>query len=54
MQRLYPDERLFAGRLEERNGLVSYPPQVEEAMRAYCTEELLGYVPETILYPCQF
>jgi spore photoproduct lyase len=54
MQRLYPDERLFAGRLEERDGLVSYPPQVEEAMRAYCTEELLGYVPETILYPCQF
>ena len=53
-QKLYPDEPLFALGLSERTGMVSYPETIEQAMRAFCTDELLTYLPESALFPCEF
>ena len=52
--RLYPEEPLFAGPTEERNGMISYPQAVEEELVGFCTEELLRHVPREILRPCRF
>jgi spore photoproduct lyase len=53
IERLYPDERLFAGPFVERNGLVSYPTEREREMRDFCRDELLRYLPEERLFPCE-
>lgn len=50
--RLYPDEALFAGRLTEQHGMVSYPPEIETNMRDFCQTEILQYVHEEKLFPC--
>jgi spore photoproduct lyase len=53
VQRLYPEERLFAGPLAERNGVVGYRADLEEELRGFCTDELLRYIPPSIFCPCQ-
>ncbi len=50
MARLYPEERLFASPLEERSGMVSYPPAVEEEMSEFCRERLRERVPAERLF----
>ena len=50
--RLYPDEPLFAGPLEETNGLVSYQRDLENELTGFCTGELRCHVPESLLFPC--
>lgn len=49
--RLYPDEPLFAGPLEQTNGIVSYRREIQEKMMAFCSTELRSYVPEEICFP---
>jgi len=50
MARLYPEERLFASPLEERSGIVSYTPAVEEEVIGFCRENLRERVPEGRLF----
>ncbi len=50
--RLYPDEPLFAGPLEEVDGMVSYRKALEEAMMTFCTRELFNYIPASLFFPC--
>ncbi len=52
MQKLYPEEKLFAG-LDEETRMVSYPAELEKAMRESCEEELRRFVPSSILFPCR-
>ena len=52
MQKLYPEEKLFAG-LDEETRMVSYPAELEKAMRESCEEELRRFVPSSILCPCR-
>ena len=52
MVRLYPTEQLFAGPLEENNGMIMYRPELEQAMVSFCSEQLLRYIPEKIFFPC--
>ncbi len=54
MQRLYPDEALFAGPLRDDGGMVSYRPDLESALREFCSAELLRYIPESVFYPCTY
>lgn len=54
VERLYPYERLFAAQFAERNNIVSYPPDIEQEMVAYCTREILRYIPERLLFRCDF
>lgn len=49
---LYPDEPLYAGPLAETNGMVSYHPELEREITAFCTRELLNHIPESLLFPC--
>lgn len=50
--KLYPDEKLFASPLESKQGMMSYAEELEEEMMAYCTTELMRYIPEEKLFPC--
>ncbi len=52
MVQLYPDERLFAGSFETCNDMVSYPRALEQEMTDFCMQELLRYIPESLLFPC--
>lgn len=53
MTRLYPDESLFAGPLEQRGRMVSYHPEIEAEMRSFCEEELAQYLPPDRLHLCE-
>lgn len=50
--RLYPEEPLFAGPLEDFGGMISYKKQIELDMQAYCSKQLLNYIPKSLLHPC--
>jgi len=50
--KLYPDQKLFAGPLEERNGMVSYVRGIEEEMVSFVTKKLLQRIPKNIFFPC--
>jgi len=52
IERLYPDEPLFAGPLEEHRGMVSYRSELEQDLLQFCESELLRYIPSSIFYPC--
>ena len=52
MHRLFPDEKLFAYGLDEKNGMVSYNSDIALEMHAFCSTELLQYIPEKIFFPC--
>ena len=48
--KLYPDEKLFAGPLEERRGMVSYTQEIEAGMIGFITQKLLQYLPQSIFF----
>ena len=52
LSRMYPEERLFASPLEEKNGMISYRAELEKEMTDYCMEQVLGYTPASKLFPC--
>ncbi len=54
MHQLYPDEKLFAVAMEERNKMISYEEDKQEEMINFCTKELLKHIPERIFFPCTY
>jgi spore photoproduct lyase len=50
MVKLYPEEAMFAGPLDERNGMVSYGRELEKDMESFCLEELRERVPKERLF----
>jgi len=52
MQRLYPDEPLLAGPLNEQQGMIGYRQTLASDLIGFCSEELLRYIPESIFFPC--
>jgi spore photoproduct lyase len=52
IQHLYPDEKLLAGPLVNTQGQTSYQKDLEQAMLAFCTKELLNYIPQDKFFPC--
>ncbi|NGX38846.1 MAG: Spore photoproduct lyase [Chlamydiae bacterium] len=52
MRGLYPKEKLFA-LVTEEGSTFSYPESLSQEMRAFCQEEVLKYIPETLLYSCE-
>lgn len=54
IDRLFPDEPLFASPLTDRSGTVSYPPELEQSLLAFVTATLRSYVPDSTLFPCGF
>ena len=52
MEKLYPDEPLFASNLEKRGRSVSYPKDIENQRIQTCNELLLEYLPNQKLFHC--
>lgn len=52
MQRLYPNEKLFAARIAQRQGMASYSDELEKKMVTECENLLLSYIPDKIYFPC--
>ena len=52
MVELYPEEKLFASPLEQRQGMVSYRGDLYREILGYCTEEVLRYIPRQAFFPC--
>ncbi len=52
MVKLYPQEVLFAGPMAQENGMVSYQHELEAQMFAFCEQQLLTYIPQSIYFPC--
>lgn len=52
MVNLYPEEKLFAARLEENNGMISYHRALEERMTAFCYDQLMQYIPQSLFFAC--
>jgi spore photoproduct lyase len=50
MRRLYPEERLFAVSVDERDGVTSYPSELEQEMKAFCAVELENHLPRERLF----
>ena len=53
MEKLYPDEALFAGNFEKRGRTISYTKELEKEKIGVCREILLRYVPEKKLFHCE-
>ncbi|MBK8814711.1 MAG: DNA photolyase [Methylococcaceae bacterium] len=54
MQKLYPDETIFASPLESRNGMISYRQSLESELMNYTTEQVLTHIPASKFFPCTF
>ena len=54
INKLYPEEALFAQNLELNNNMVSYPLSQEQAMIRDCETQLLKYIPAEIYHACQW
>jgi spore photoproduct lyase len=52
VQKLYPDEKLFASPLDNQHGMISYKQELEQEMMHYCTEQLLTFIPKPKFFPC--
>ncbi|MDO9168246.1 MAG: DNA photolyase [Methylobacter sp.] len=52
VQKLYPEEKLFAGPLVSQQGMVSYKQELEQEMMHYCSEQILTYIPSDKFFPC--
>jgi spore photoproduct lyase len=51
--KLYPEERLFASPLSDRDGVVSYRGDIHDELLEFCSEEVLKHVPEDRFFPCR-
>lgn len=52
--KLYPEEPLLSAEYSQRAGTMSYPRDIELKMRDFCLQKLRHYVPESVLFPCDF
>ena len=52
MERLYPEEPLFAG-MTEQSGMMSYSEDLEAELRGFCEDSLSRFVPPSALFPCR-
>ncbi len=53
MEKLYPEEPLFAGKFEKRGNFTGYRQEIELARSAFCQKELLKRIPREKLFQCE-
>ncbi|EIC30275.1 MULTISPECIES: SPL family radical SAM protein [Methylomicrobium] len=51
-QKLYPDEKLFAGPMQLKEGMIGYEGPLEKDMLAYCVDLLSHYIASERFFPC--
>jgi len=54
IQRLYPDEALFAQKLELNNAMMGYPLSQEQTMINDCESLLMKYINPETYFPCEW
>lgn len=52
LNKLYPDEKLFAAKLAKTNNMVSYKKDIEDELSYFCQQKLLEFITEDIYYQC--
>lgn len=52
--RLYPEEPLFAQKMDLDNGIISYPLEREREMIEYCEAQLMKHIPHQSYHPCEW
>ena len=53
MIKLYPDEKLFAGPLEEVDGMIAYRHDLQEDMMSWCSRSIADQAPSNLFYQCR-
>jgi spore photoproduct lyase len=48
----YPEEKLFASPFTNQQGMIMYPAELEQAMMAFCSQQILSHIPAEKFYPC--
>jgi DNA repair photolyase len=52
LEKLYPDEKLFASPLTEENNSISYPAKIRNDMLGFCKDDITKHIPEDKFFPC--
>ena len=53
IEKLYPEEKLFAGRLENRSGTLAYRQEIEKERKGTCLKLLLTHIDRDKLFNCE-
>jgi len=53
MESLYPEEPLFMGNLQLKNGAIGYAEEIESALFSNVEERILRFIPSAKYFPCQ-
>ena len=53
MEKLHPEEKLFAGRLENRSGTLAYRQEIEQERKATCLKLLLTHIDRDKIFNCE-
>ena len=54
ISRLYPEEPLFAQKMNLDNGIISYPLEREREMIDFCETQLMNHIPAQAYHPCEW
>ena len=54
VSRLYPEEPLFAQKMDLNNGIISYPLEREREMIEFCETQLMQHIPRQSYHPCEW
>lgn len=54
IHRLYPEDKLVNQPFEVRNGMYSYPEDIETTMFSFCESALLTYIDPSQYFPCRW
>jgi DNA repair photolyase len=52
LEKLYPDEKLFASPQAEENNNIGYPAEIRNEMLDFCTDIISQHVPAEKFFPC--
>jgi len=52
IRKIFPDELLFAGPLENISGMVSYEKELETQLLKFCESNIRDYISDKIYFPC--
>lgn len=52
LEKLYPDEKLFASPLEEENNSIGYPAEIRDDMLNFCQDIITKHIPTEKFFPC--
>ncbi|HIF50187.1 MAG TPA: DNA photolyase [Thiotrichaceae bacterium] len=52
LEKLYPDEKLFASPLTEENNSISYPVEIRDDMLGFCKDIITKHIPSEKFFPC--